>query len=120
MRPTWGMSMNHSIFEMYCDIQRRLKQARESTSRGATERELVKEWEDAIESIDRLGENYKWRYERLIKNQSSFSPEQQDFICYQIGEWYLEWKDRIIVDLQEGTHRLGYAKEQLKTLICGD
>ena len=42
--------------------------------------------------------------------------EQQDAICYLIGEWYLEWKSRISVD--GGQHRLGLAKEQLKYMIC--
>jgi hypothetical protein len=47
-----------------------------------------------------------------------FTAEQIDFICWQIGEWYLAWKDGIAN--KDGTHRLGYAKELLKTMICGD
>lgn len=112
--------MNDSIFSMYCDIKRLLKKAQESPIGGAPERELVKEWENAIDVFDAMDKNYPERYDRLIKNQSSFTPEQIDFICYQIGHWYLEWKDRLVLDLKEGTHRLGYAKEQLKTVICGE
>lgn len=45
-----------------------------------------------------------------------FTEEQIDFICYQIGEWYLEWKDCIT---ETGVqHQLGYAKEKLKEKIC--
>ena len=48
-----------------------------------------------------------------------FTKEQMDWICYQIGEWYLDWKPKLI-DYDARTHRLGYAKEDLKTRICGD
>lgn len=44
---------------------------------------------------------------------------QENMICAMIGEWYLEWKDQL-VDYDNRTHRLGYAKEELKRLICGD
>lgn len=46
-----------------------------------------------------------------------FTDEQEDYICYMIGEWYLQWKSNICSN--DGTHRLGYAKEQLKCLILG-
>lgn len=97
-----------------------IKRASTSEIKGVEERQLLQEWNKAIQILEQTDPTYKVRYERLIKNQESFTPEQIDFICYQIGEWYLEWKDRIVVDLKEGTHRLGYAKEQLKTIICGD
>ncbi len=41
--------------------------------------------------------------------------EQQDWVCYQIGEWYLEWKNHITDGHQ---HRLGFAKEMLKERLC--
>lgn len=47
-----------------------------------------------------------------------FTKQQVDFICYQIGEWYLEWKNQL-VDYDNKQHRLGYAKELLKEKICG-
>lgn len=112
--------MNDSIFGMYCDIKKLLDKASKSEIGGAGEKELVSEWENAISVFDIMSKDYKARYERLLKNQSSFTPEQIDFICYQIGHWYLEWKDRLVLDLKKGTHRLGYAKEQLKTIICGE
>jgi len=48
-----------------------------------------------------------------------FTPEQVDHICYQIGEWYLDWKEAL-VNYEHGTHKLGFAKEKLKIMICGD
>lgn len=48
-----------------------------------------------------------------------FTKQQVDFICYQIGEWYVQWKNQL-VDYETKTHRLGYAKEDLKTIICGE
>lgn len=112
--------MNDAIFKMYMETRNLIKRASALDVKGAEERQLLQEWNQAIEILEKTDPNYKIRYERLIKNQESFTPEQIDFICYQIGDWYLEWKDRIIVDLKEGTHRLGYAKEQLKTIICGE
>lgn len=112
--------MNDAIFKMYMETRNLLKRASTSEIKGVEERELIQEWTRAIEVLEQTCPDYKVRYERLIKNQESFTPEQIDFICYQIGDWYIEWKDRIVVDLKEGTHRLGYAKEQLKTIICGD
>ncbi|MGL5716241.1 MAG: hypothetical protein ACRCX2_24700 [Paraclostridium sp.] len=48
-----------------------------------------------------------------------FTKQQVDFICYQIGEWYVQWKNQL-VNYENRTHRLGYAKEDLKTIICGE
>lgn len=48
-----------------------------------------------------------------------FTQEQKDWICYQIGCWYVEWKN-ILVNYEDQTHKLGYAKEKLKTLLCDD
>jgi hypothetical protein len=49
-----------------------------------------------------------------------FTTQQIDHICYQIGEWYLQWERKMWVDGKPNQHWLGVAKEQLKTLICGD
>ena len=51
--------------------------------------------------------------------QSSFTESQRTFICHQIGDWYLNWKDSI-ANHDHKTNNLGYAKEQLKIMICGD
>lgn len=47
----------------------------------------------------------------------NFTREQEDWICYQIGEWYLEWRN-CIADYKTCTHSLGYAKEKLKERLC--
>lgn len=52
------------------------------------------------------------------RGKITFSYLQQDKICYEIGEWYFVWKVSI-VDFESGTHKLGYAKEKLKEMICG-
>jgi len=48
-----------------------------------------------------------------------FTKQQVDFICYQIGKWYVQWKNQL-VDYDNKQHRLGYAKELLKERICGE
>jgi hypothetical protein len=45
---------------------------------------------------------------------------QIDHICYQIGEWYLQWERKMWIDDKPNQHWLGFAKEQLKEMICGD
>jgi len=51
----------------------------------------------------------------LHKEPMKFTYLQIDHICYQIGDWYLMMKP-----LLEGQHNLGYMKEKLKTMICGE
>lgn len=81
---------------------------------------MIEDWKESLQDLENVCPGLKNQYERNKIVQEKFTNEQIDFICYQIGEWYLEWKDRIIIDLKQGTHRLGFAKEQLKTMICGD
>lgn len=52
-----------------------------------------------------------------------FTDEQIDYVCYVIGEWYLDWKE-CITQAAPGQpsfirppHRLGYAKEKLKEML---
>lgn len=54
-----------------------------------------------------------------MKNDLGLTEKQIDEICFRIGHWYFAWKDKL-VDYNDRTHQLGYAKEQLKVLICGD
>ena len=112
--------MNDTVFKIYVETKNLIQKFQESKHVSEEGSELLSSWKETIEILDRINSNYSVRHQRLIKNQQSFSPEQIDFICYQIGDWYLEWKSRIICDLEQGTHRLGYAKEKLKSMICGD
>ena len=52
------------------------------------------------------------------KNVKGLTKEQQDEICYLISEWYLDWKHNLI-NWNNKSHRLGFAKEILKIMICG-
>jgi len=54
--------------------------------------------------------------ESIMNNRPRFTQEQVDYICYQIGDWYLKWKGNITT----GQHRLGIAKEELKSMICSN
>lgn len=49
-----------------------------------------------------------------------FTTKQIDHICYQIGEWYTQWENKMWIDGKPNQHWLGFAKEELKTMICGD
>jgi len=51
----------------------------------------------------------------LHKEPMKFTYLQIDHICYQIGDWYL-----MMQPLLEGQHNLGYMKEKLKIMICGE
>lgn len=48
-----------------------------------------------------------------------FTTHQIDHICYQIGNWYTLWQDRMWIDDKPNQHWLGRAKEDLKIMICG-
>jgi hypothetical protein len=53
--------------------------------------------------------------EYQVAKMAPLTDRQIDHICYQIGEWYMMMKP-----LLEGQHNLGYMKEKLKTMICGE
>lgn len=50
-----------------------------------------------------------------VSRYQPFTYKQIDHICYQIGDWYCMMKP-----LLEGSHNLGYMKEKLKNMICGE
>lgn len=110
--------MIDAIFKMYCEQKRMINHPEWATD--DPEKNLIADMKLAIAILDESNPDYKNRYDRLVAMQKSFTPEQVDFICYTIGDWYCAWKERIVVDLEDGTHRLGYAKEELKMMICGD
>lgn len=111
--------MIEQIYQMYKQ-QKKMLRTMEQWVESDAERDLAADMKCSLEILDASTTEYSERYEREQAMQSSFTPEQIDFICYQIGDWYLEWKQRIIVDLEQGTYRLGFAKEQLKEMICGE
>lgn len=106
------------IYQNYREQKRMI--ANPEWAENAQEKNVLADMKVSVTVMDEKAPQYKERYEREMKMQESFTPEQKDFICWQIGEWYLVWKDRIVLDLDKGTHKLGYAKEMLKQMICGD
>lgn len=110
--------MIDAIYQMYREQKRLLKRMDEPE--GDAEKDLIADIKLSITVLEEGCPEYRERYERELAMQKSFTREQQDWICWQIGEWYVDWKQRIVVDLENGTHRLGYAKECLKEMICGD
>lgn len=51
-------------------------------------------------------------------NRPTFTKEQEYWICNVIGDWYIFWKNNLCDPAV--THRLGFAKENLKALLCDD
>lgn len=72
---------------------------------------------DHISEINSFNDLCKALNEEELKmsKHRPFTQQQVDFICYQIGEWYLEWKGKIANGKE---HHLGRAKEELKMMIC--
>ncbi len=77
--------------------------------------EILQGWKEAIYHIDQSRPDIKAWYTRNTSLQNSFTSDQINFICEQIGDWYLMMKP-----LLEGQHNLGYMKEKLKIMICGE
>jgi hypothetical protein len=57
----------------------------------------------------------KFEWEKC-RDSLNLTRQQEDAICYIIGEWYLSWKNKITYI--GGEHKLGIAKENLKSMIC--
>lgn len=90
----------------------RLSASREESTDKEELTRIIKEMEEAdpyLPELFNLKEDAKY----------SLTDKQKDYICYQIGEWYLKWKLNLI-DYDSRTHKLGFAKEDLKNMICGD
>jgi hypothetical protein len=51
-----------------------------------------------------------------IVQKLGLSLEQEKLLCELIGRWYFLWKKKICEPGIE--HRLGYASNQLKELVC--
>lgn len=86
--------------------------------------ELIKTKKKVLDGLPK--EDLSFCVERLIvlesiissamKPRPNFTREQEDWICYQIGAWYLQWKDKIVAGAC--FHNLGIAKEDLKMILC--
>lgn len=113
--------MSKTLYDWYensCDSLARYeleKQGQELNEIDEQIDEMIKGWQEVINVIDQSHPHIKERYMQKKNIQKSFTQEQIDHICYQIGDWYLMMKP-----LLEGQHNLGYMKEKLKIMICGD
>ena len=56
--------------------------------------------------------------ERFRKNKCKvdFSDLQQQHMCHLIDNWYTIWRNSLV--LGDCGHRLGFAKEELKAILC--
>jgi hypothetical protein len=110
--------MNDEIFKWYISTLNKIKVWKENMDEridGA--QKIHDELTCAISTMEMVCPYLKERNIELDRIQNTFTPEQIDHICYQIGEWYVDWKVRIT---DKGIpHKLGIAKEKLKTMICG-
>lgn len=87
---------------------------------GENELNLLSDMKLSHVIMDEEQPEYPARYKMEETMFATFTPEQKDFICAQIGWWYLMWKDRMWVDDKPNQHWLGRGKEDLKTMVCGD
>jgi hypothetical protein len=71
-----------------------------------------------MEEVGNHGQVERLEEENLALKEElrDLSKVLKDRLCFQIGEWYLEWKNCLC--FSNGTHRLGFAKEKLKERIC--
>lgn len=105
--------MIEPIYKMYKEQQRMV--AHPEWASDEAEVQLIADMKLAITILDEKQPEYKNRYMREQLMQQSFTRDQINFICGQIGDWYLMMKP-----LLEGQHNLGRMKEELKVMICGD
>lgn len=99
-------------YEIYKKIKKFIEHVERSND--DLEEHLI-EWRESIKNMDAAHNGYAGRYEREKAVIASFTPEQINHICCQIGDWYLMMKP-----LLEGQHNLGHMKEKLKIMICGE
>lgn len=115
--------IHETIFDMYCRTKKLIDDA-ESCPKGthhtADMLEMLQGWRESNEVIETAYPDVKDMFRRRMEMINSFTCEQKDHICYQIGDWYIRWQDKMWVDGKPNQHWLGVAKEQLKTMICGE
>jgi hypothetical protein len=113
--------MNKTLYDWYENSRNALaqyelkSQGQESHEFDEQIDEMIKDWQEIIDALDKNHPQIKEWYMRKKSMQKSFTPDQLYFICEQIGDWYLMMKP-----LLKGEHNLGYMKEKLKTMICGE
>lgn len=104
-----------NLYMFYKSIKKSIELAEGCCNQDHSADERLQEMHGLIKGMNLLEAGLAERYEREKAIIKSFTREQIDHICYQIGDWYLEVKG-----LLEGEHNLGFMKEKLKMMICGD
>ena len=106
--------MNKALYAWYAETRKILDEINDGAEKGFSTLVVGRMKED-IKVLEDAHPDSKIIYERITSVQKSFTPEQIDHICCQIGEWYM-----MIKPVLENGHTLGHMKEKLKTMICGD
>lgn len=112
--------MTNLVYDIYKSARDLLKEFEDISHPSIPEDEFLNSMKSANALIEKSHPEFPRRYEEDMRMTSSFTRQQQDWICFQIGEWYLTWKNKMVSNGGPNIHRLGVAKEQLKTMLCGD
>jgi hypothetical protein len=112
MKPMYEWYEDSCDFLARYELEKQKSDKHESIDEVA---EMVKERQKVINNFDEKHPEFGEWYMRKKEMQKSFTQAQINFICEQIGDWYLYMKP-----LLEGQHNLGRMKEKLKTMICGE
>ena len=113
--------MNNHLYGMYVASRSMVDHLEASLDIfGEAELTLLSDMKLSHVIIDETKPEYAARYKMEQTMFASFTPEQRDFICSQIGHLYLLWKDRMWIEDNPNQHWLGIGKEDLKTMICGE
>jgi len=113
--------MNYTVYRMYCENKKIIQRVEAcENEHSAEELSLLADLKLSQKILEEVEPEYLRKWEEEQKMFKSFTPEQRDFICYQIGDWYMSWQSRMWVDDKPNQHWLGVGKEHLKMMIYGD
>lgn len=112
--------MNYAVYRMYAHSKKLIERATACENEHDDDQlNLLADMKLSQTILEEATPEYAERYKMEQTMQATFTPEQVDFICAQIGWWYMLWKDNMWVDDKPNQHWLGRGKEDLKEMICG-
>lgn len=113
--------MNYGVYRMYAESKKMVDKLEANRDQGSeAELSLLADMKLSQAIMDEQEPAYAARYKMEQTMFATFTREQVDFICAQIGWWYLMWENKMWVEDTPNQHWLGRGKEDLKTMICGD
>lgn len=113
--------MNYAIYRMYVEKRKTIEILEVNKDKlGEEELSYLADLKLDYPVLDEMNSEYARRYKMEQEMFKSFTPEQKDFICAQIGWWYLMWKEKMWKKDKPNKHWLGIGKQELKTMICGE